>query len=379
MESRYRNWLITINNPSEEDVRNLSEYIQQAEKWCYQFEKGEEAETAEEHLHCFVHFGHPVRVETIKRRLPRAHIDAIKNNPKDVIKYVTKQRTRTRGPFANFNYDSPDETPKQGNRNDLIKIRNEIQSGRTLKSIADSDDSIQQFARNFNFWRWYEFQHKVEQSATIRDVQVNYWWGNPGAGKTFSAISILRNAGESPYIAQKDNAFWWDGYTGQRTIILDDWDDTWTTLTRAKRLLDKYPLNLEVKGGYCPAAYTCIIITSNTNPNELYSRCKQDDRQALMRRIHETLHVTKKYEEDPSQFEGIKFENGKLSYNLKSNISCESGKLLLIHESTAGTRHEVAYNTKGNSVTSAPLLLDEPEIKGFIEEENGMINLDVNI
>ena len=42
---------------------------------------------------------------------------------------------------------------------------------------------------------------------------------------------------------------WWDGYSGQETVVLDDFKDYAMPLVELQRLLDWYPLWVEVKGG----------------------------------------------------------------------------------------------------------------------------------
>ena len=44
---------------------------------------------------------------------------------------------------------------------------------------------------------------------------------------------------------------WWDGYSGQETVVLDDFKDYAMPLVELQRLLDWYPLWVEVKGGAC--------------------------------------------------------------------------------------------------------------------------------
>lgn len=371
---RYKNWLITINNPNATDTEQLEHICLQADKWVYQYERGEEAVAAEEHIHCFLHFSIPKRVQAIKRALPRAHIDAVRNDPTDVIKYVTKLDTRTRDPVSNFDFKDRLQVPKQGRRNDIIKIREKIKGGASLKSIAEDDESIEVLQRNFGFWRWLQFQYKLDNSRRIRDLQVNYWWGTSGAGKTYAALSLFGDDGanaQNVFIAQKDNSLWWDGYEGQKAVIFDDWDDTWTTLSRIKRILDVYPYNLEIKGTFFPAMFTCVIITSNMNLYDAYPRCRDEDRQALFRRVHNIIKVDKKWEEygQESPFSKLKWDGNKI---VPLEIERENEKMQVDKPTlnALATWHEVAYNTKSNLL---PKTSDS-----YISEPNSNINLDAN-
>lgn len=80
------------------------------------------------------------------------------------------------------------------------------------------------------------------QSETLRG---EWWQGPPGAGKTRFAHQ------EYPELFRKMKNKWWDGYTGQKTILLDDILDD----KMGPRLLDwadHYPCRGEIKGGTIP-------------------------------------------------------------------------------------------------------------------------------
>jgi hypothetical protein len=85
---------------------------------------------------------------------------------------------------------------------------------------------------------------------------------------------------------------WWDGYDGEKSILIDEYDNQ-IPITRLLNLLDGYHLRLPVKGGFTYAAWTKVIITTNLNPLELHPNAKQQHRAALHRRINRTqlFHV----------------------------------------------------------------------------------------
>ncbi len=84
---------------------------------------------------------------------------------------------------------------------------------------------------------------------------------------------------------------WWDGYRGERIVILDDFRGSSLSITHFKRLLDRYALRVEVKGASCPMAATHFFITTNLEPKEwwaeeLYAR----EESAITRRITKVLY-----------------------------------------------------------------------------------------
>ena len=68
-------------------------------------------------------------------------------------------------------------------------------------------------------------------------------WGPSGTGKSrFVAKRWPKAFWKSP------EAKWWDGYAGQEVVVLDDFKDYAMPLVDLQRLLDWYPLWVEVKG-----------------------------------------------------------------------------------------------------------------------------------
>ena len=66
-----------------------------------------------------------------------------------------------------------------------------------------------------------------------------------------------------------NSGLWWDGYTDQKVIILDEFRGQ-IQLGKLLKILDPYPLQLEVKGGAVWARYSIVFIISNSAPDVWY-------------------------------------------------------------------------------------------------------------
>ena len=66
-------------------------------------------------------------------------------------------------------------------------------------------------------------------------------------------------------------------------VVLDDFKDYAMPLVDLQRLLDWYPLWVEVKGGSVPMLAKVYVITANTDPEDWYRRA--DIHRTIMRRI----------------------------------------------------------------------------------------------
>lgn len=122
-----------------------------------------------------------------------------------------------------------------------------------------------------------------EESPTIE-----IYWGDSGTGKSRKAVE--ENPGA--YIMTKpngNNTVWFDGYEGQETIIFDEFYG-WVQYDLLLRILDRYPLRLQVKGGFVECSATKFIFTSNKSWVDWYPNVQ--DTSALERRIREFGKVT---------------------------------------------------------------------------------------
>lgn len=89
--------------------------------------------------------------------------------------------------------------------------------------------------------------------------------GPTGCGKTRWAYENFPDAYFKP-VGTK----WWDGYTGQETVVLDEMDGTFFSYKQLLTILDVYPCKVETKGSYVTFQATTIIITSNHHPRDWY-------------------------------------------------------------------------------------------------------------
>lgn len=89
----------------------------------------------------------------------------------------------------------------------------------------------------------------------------------------------------------KNSPMWWDGYEGQKRVIMDDFRPWWCPFSFLLALLDQYQMQVQIKGGFANFVPEEIIITTTKKPEDLFSgeyRTPEDIAQ-LRRRLD---HVT---------------------------------------------------------------------------------------
>lgn len=168
----------------------------------------------------------------------------------------------------------------RGARTDLKELTEAISAGVGLSQIASHyPESSVRYAAGIQRWRsWLQ----IPKEFKFTQVRVIILTGDPGTGKTRHCYE------QDPELySVRGKAEWWDAYEGQKTILFDDFSGQ-VSRTEMLRLLDGYPLQLNVKGAFAYKQWDTVYITSNTSWTVWYG-CPCP---ALKRRITSWKHLT---------------------------------------------------------------------------------------
>jgi len=121
-------------------------------------------------------------------------------------------------------------------------------------------------------------QDYLQPLAVVKSVYV--FWGRTGTGKSRRA---WEEAGVLAYPKSPDSKFW-DGYRGQEHVVIDEFRGV-MGISHLLRWLDRYPVNVEVKGTSVTLRAHQIWITSNLSPAEWYPLADEETMSALNRRF----------------------------------------------------------------------------------------------
>lgn len=192
-----------------------------------------------------------------------------------------ENRTYIKGPYSKdgkqkpVNQDAQEigTIPKQGERNDLRAFHEDIKAGKRGRDLSvDHLEVRAKYPKLEQTLVSEEDEHKAMQM--FKDgfcPEVHVRWGEPGTGKSryiydnYEPEDIYElNLGDG-----SSKSVWWDGYRGQKVILINDFDGElgWKYLLR---LLDRYPFRMQVKGAHCWRLCTHIYITSNDPPENWY-------------------------------------------------------------------------------------------------------------
>lgn len=177
------------------------------------------------------------------------------------------------------------ELMHQGHRTDLENIKKLLDNETPMKKIAD--DYFQTWCNNHNAFKKYEQMVAKEKRATFRHVEVEVIEGLTGQGKTKEAMKT-----ENIYKIEGDSLDWWDGYEGEKTILIDEYNNQ-LPITKLLNILDGYQLRLAVKGGFTYANWTKVFVTTNKVWDEWHQNAANVHRDALKRRITKWTKLAK--------------------------------------------------------------------------------------
>lgn len=269
-------WMFTINNPSDDEEPNSWPYIEYA---VWQKEKGEQGT---EHLQGYLCLDRLQRITGMKKIHKTAHWEPRMGTHAQAKQYCTKEDTRVAGPWEIG--DEPVE--QQGKRNDLLSLKRALDTGDSEASIAQSDEL---------FPVWAKYAKCIPRYNMLKGRQRDWHtycmviWGAPGVGKTRKAREL---AGDTAFWLSRPagQTVWFDGYIGQETVVIDEFYG-WISLDLLCRILDRYPLNVETKGGSTPFVAKTVYITSNVAPDRWYPNLPVERTAALQRRLQGVLGI----------------------------------------------------------------------------------------
>lgn len=164
----------------------------------------------------------------------------------------------------------------QGHRSDLDSIVDQMKEGKSLEEIML--EYPKHYCRYRNGLKDIAATITVNNIPDFRELEVTLITGPTGCGKTRKAME------HAQFKIQGEQLQWWDGYQGESTILIDEYDNN-VPISKILGILDGYKLRLDVKGSFTYAAWNKVYITTNLKMDELHSNAKDAHRDALFRRI----------------------------------------------------------------------------------------------
>lgn len=265
---RSRGWCFTINNYTYEDLIDIETMD------CQYMVYGKEIAptTGTWHVQGYVYWSTLKSFAQVKRALPDgAHITLARGTAQQNKDYCTKEDTNfhERGDMP----AAPQSGGQAANQQRWQAAWEAAEAGRTGEIPADIR------------LRYHSTLKRVREEALLEagkrpqtEAQMEWFYGPSGTGKSRKARE------ENPEAYLKMCNKWWDGYSGQKTVIIEDFDLAHKVLCHHLKIwADRYSFRAEVKGGSMEIRPEKLIITSNYHPRDIWTDPR--DLEPILRRF----------------------------------------------------------------------------------------------
>lgn len=229
------------------------------------------------HLQGYLYFRTQRSFASMKKKLPGFHLEIRRGTHEQARDYCRKD-----GDFE----EAGEEPEKCGGDKLSERIaKNQLLRSITIREAVDTGAIGILDVKRLKTAR--DILANENERKNAEDTRGVWIYGEPGAGKTHKARSQY---GESFYVKAQNK--WFDGYQGEKTIVLDDLDRQGACLGHYLKIwADKWACSGEVKGGTVPLVHENFVVTSNYHPDELWT----EDNQMLLaiKRRFKIIHQIK--------------------------------------------------------------------------------------
>ena len=236
--------------------------------------------TQRKHWQGFVYFKEKQSQKNAQKLLGigKSHIESfVKDSVEAAIDYCRKDKIVSE-------YGEP---PSQGKRTDLLSLAANISGGvQTVDQITVSNPmAYHQYGRTLERLEDIYLRTKFRTEMTK-----GFWyWGPTGVGKSHKAFENFSH--ETHYVYKNDNG-WWEGYTGQEVVIINDFRGE-IRFSELLTLIDIWPTDVK-RRGRPPMPFTSkkVIITSSLPPAMVYHNINSRDSIAQLLDRVEVIEMT---------------------------------------------------------------------------------------
>lgn len=280
MEStRSRSWFVTVNRFDENTEAHWQETLKCRYIWyCYELAPT----TNHPHFHVFVYYEHPKTFSAVCKDFPDANVQISLGGIAGAKGYCEDDKWYQRG-------IQPMSQEEKG-QSEVIRWA-EARAAAVAGDFSSIPDDL--YTRYQSSYKRMRREDQPPPTDLATQDHYGVWiWGPPGTGKSHKA----RHEYGEVYL--KDLNKWWDDYSGQASILIDEYAPEHSQYLSAfmKKWVDKWKFSAEVKGGRLTIRPQLIIVTSNYSIQECFTGV---DLQAMLRRF-KVIHVTKVYEPEMS-------------------------------------------------------------------------------
>lgn len=254
----HKSWMYTINNYTESDEKRL-----QGLDCTFHVYGREVGENGTPHLQGCITFQNSMRFKAASRLLG-GHLTVPK-----VLDHARNYCMKDSDCFLKDNR-------RQGERTDIAQVSELLLGGASIKEAALKHSAVYvKYPQGFKDIATY-----AQKQRTAKPF-VCWFYGPTGVGKTSSVYAIEEPGSVWP---SSGDLTYFNGYDHQKVALFDDFRGGFCKFRFLLRLLDHYPITVNVKHGFRQWNVDRIYITSSKKPSDCYNLPDEDMGQ-LLRRI----------------------------------------------------------------------------------------------
>jgi len=274
MPNGAKNWIFVLNRRDGQDddawalviaTTSAAGALGDVGYLIFQVEQG--GETSREHLQGYIQLTKRCTLAAVKANIIKSgevHLEVARGSPQSNETYCSKDEGRIAGPFRFGQLD----LTQQGRRSDIDDACALVLSEGMTAVAEQMPSTLVKYHRGL---RVYQQLMDRKAAPTVRDpVNVAVLVGPTNVGKTWEAMNL--DTPEHTYVLPIQNvgSLWFDGYEGQRTLVIDDFDAETIPYRTLLRVLDRYRIDVPHKGTYVAGKWHSVIITANRHPSTWY-------------------------------------------------------------------------------------------------------------
>lgn len=287
-DSQARRYLLTINNPSEEQtdsyMYHYMEELEHVKYFMFQRERGNEKGT--EHFQIFIIFSCAKRFSTMKRLFEKAHIEKCKGSNVQCRDYCSKSDTRVSGPYEFGDF------AEERSRSDIKTLIELVKSGAPNDQILElMPNAYMKYIDKIERVRQELLQ--AELGNKLKELDTVYLYGQSGVGKTYTVLTY-HGINKVYRISDYDKDPWYS-YKNQDVVMFDEFRSQ-INFSKFLMLTDVYPCEVSARYSNKYANFTKLYIVSNIPLEQQYSWYKLNEPEsykAFLRRIKFVLNYQK--------------------------------------------------------------------------------------
>lgn len=290
INNKGRNFILTINEASLEFYADIINYLTGLSGFIYLL-CTEHIGSSNKHRHVFVQYENTKKLTL--SRLHGAHCEPCYGSAQQNINYCWARDSKHLDEGVTAILIDEIGEPKLKGGNWSVKVLKEMDNPdelpATYYNIFQKINNKRKSDEAF-----YDMLDMVERDS-LRPINVVYFIGKPGSGKTYNAYkyALARfSKDEITKVTINNNFFEFVGSNKDKCLVIEEFRPSQLHPSSLLQFTDKYGYSCPIKGGYKYVKPEMIIICSIIHPSRLYKEDKDELNEQFTRRITHLYEVT---------------------------------------------------------------------------------------